>query len=187
MLAWFSTPNMSPCFQRLIKTYYLLLAFLKTCQSVLIRNIRFLAFSFITTTVDDVHKNRYQHNISYSTYLSVGHWVRLSSKMLRYDNLANPESSQWNPSSKLFWLTSFWVDNIQLLAHHKKVLKTNQNQSIITKKFNVILQGKGYYGLPWSWWDTAAHQRLINITGLISKFIGVKFKYSLGAINYSMF
>ena len=142
MLAWLSIPNMSHCFERIVKTYYSLLDFLKACQCVLIRNIRLLTFSFITTTVPDVHKNRYQHNISYSTYHSVGYWVRLSSKMLRYDNLANPESSQGNPSSKLFWLTSFWVDNTQFPAHHKKSVETNKNQSIINKKVNLILHEK---------------------------------------------
>ena len=46
-----------PChvtLQILVKTYYLLLDFLKACQSVLIRKKRFLTFSFITTTLLDI-------------------------------------------------------------------------------------------------------------------------------------
>ena len=45
---------MSHCFQRLSKTYYLLLDYIQAFQSVLIKNIRFLTFSFITTTLQDV-------------------------------------------------------------------------------------------------------------------------------------
>ena len=45
---------MSHCFQGLFKTYYLLLDFLQAFQSVLIKNIRFLTFSSITTTLHNV-------------------------------------------------------------------------------------------------------------------------------------
>ena len=42
----------SHCFQRLFRTYYLLLHYLNVCQSSLIgNNIRFLTFSFITATL----------------------------------------------------------------------------------------------------------------------------------------
>ena len=52
-------------FQRLIKICYLSLDFLKVWQSVLIRKLELLTFSFITTTLLDVlDKNRYQHNLS---------------------------------------------------------------------------------------------------------------------------
>ena len=50
MLLWFCITTISHCFQRLVQAYYLLLDFRKACQSVLIRKIKFLAFSFITTT-----------------------------------------------------------------------------------------------------------------------------------------
>ena len=61
---------MSHYFQRLVKSYYLLLDFLKACQDVLIRKIRSLTFSFISTTLLDVlDKNKYEHNISYSGFL----------------------------------------------------------------------------------------------------------------------
>ena len=56
---------MSHCFQRLVETNYLWLYFLKACQSVSFENIRYLTFSFMTTTLDDVlDKNRYQHKTS---------------------------------------------------------------------------------------------------------------------------
>ena len=56
---------MSNYFQNLVKTYYLLLDYLKARQSVLIRKTRFLTLSFITTTLSDVlDKNRYQHKTS---------------------------------------------------------------------------------------------------------------------------
>ena len=65
---------MSHYIQRLVKNYYLLLDFLKACQSVLIRNIGFFTFSFITTTLHDVlNKKRYQNNAFMSTNLSVDH------------------------------------------------------------------------------------------------------------------
>ena len=59
-------PTMSHCFQRLVKTYYLLLDFLKAAQNILIRNIRFLTFSFITTTLLDVlDKRKYSLTIKF--------------------------------------------------------------------------------------------------------------------------
>ena len=70
MRPWFCIPTMSHYFQRLVKSYYLLLDFLKACQNVLIRKIRSLTFSFISTTLLDVlDKNKYEHNISYSGFL----------------------------------------------------------------------------------------------------------------------
>ena len=61
----FATLKMSHCFQRFVKNYYLVLDFFKPLQNVLIRNIRFLTLSFITTTLYDVlNKNKYQNNIS---------------------------------------------------------------------------------------------------------------------------
>ena len=62
-------PLILHCFETLVKTCYLLLNLLKAYQFVLIENIRFLRFSFITSTLRDVlYKNRYQHNISQSTH-----------------------------------------------------------------------------------------------------------------------
>ena len=124
---------------------------------------------------------------SQSTYFSVDHWVRPSWKMLTYDNLANPGLSQGNTLSKLFWLTNFWVDNFQFSSHHKASVKTNKNQYVITKKFYLIFRGKSSHGLPWSRRDAAEHQILSNITGVISKLIGLKFKNPLGTMNYSIF
>ena len=34
-----------------------------------------------------------------------------------------------------------------LTAYHKKLVKTNENQYVITKTFNSILGGKSYHGL----------------------------------------
>ena len=47
MLPGFCIPVMSHCFQRILKTQYLLLHFLKACQSAL----TFLTYNFITTTI----------------------------------------------------------------------------------------------------------------------------------------
>ena len=59
-------PTLSHCFQRLVKTYYLLLDFLKASQNILIRNIRFLTFSFITTTLLNVlDKRKYSLTIKF--------------------------------------------------------------------------------------------------------------------------
>ena len=63
MLARFWIPSISHSSQRLVKTCFLL-DYSKACQIILIRNMRFLTFSFMTTTLHDVlKKNRYQHNI----------------------------------------------------------------------------------------------------------------------------
>ena len=65
MLPSFFIPTMSHHFQRLVKIYYFPLDFLKAWQSVLIRKIKLLTFSFITTTfLDILDKNRYQHKTS---------------------------------------------------------------------------------------------------------------------------
>ena len=180
---------MSQCFQRLVKTFYLWLDFFKACQSVLIRRIRFLTFSFISTTFLDVSdKSRYQHNTSYSTYFSIDHWLRLSWQMLTYKNLANRGLSQGNPSSKLIWLEISRLDKIQFPAHHKISEKTSKNQSIRTKKFNLILRGESYLGpMPWPRPNAATRQGLTNVTGVISKLIRVKFKTWQGTIIDSIF
>lgn len=111
MMTQFGIPTISNCFQKLAKTCYLLLDFFKTCQSVSIRNINFLNFNFITTILPDIlDKNRYQNNTSWSRYLSVDHWPRLSWKMLTYDNLTIVGLSQGNLPSKLFWLKKYYSD-----------------------------------------------------------------------------
>ena len=38
----------------------------------------------------------------------------------------NPGLSQRYPSLIMFYLTNFWMDNIQLSAHHKKSVKKNK-------------------------------------------------------------
>ena len=75
---------------------------------VFIGNIKFLIFSFITTTFHYViHKKRYQHNAFQSIDLSVDHWVERYRNMLTYDNLANPGLSQGNPSWNWSQLRNF--------------------------------------------------------------------------------
>ena len=50
-------------FPKTCENLYLPLDCLKACQSVLTGNVRFLTFSFITTTLHDIlNKKRYQHN-----------------------------------------------------------------------------------------------------------------------------
>ena len=52
--------GVSHCFERLIKTYYLLLDYFKACHSVFTGNIRFLTFSllFLTTALYYVIKKK---------------------------------------------------------------------------------------------------------------------------------
>ena len=149
MLAWFCITTMSHSSQRLVMfavCFWVSISLL----SVLIRNIRLLTFGFVTTILHGIlNKNRYQHNINQSIYFIVDHWVWLSWKKWNYDNLVNTGLSQGNSSTELFWLTNFWV-NIQFPAPHKKLVKTNKNQSIINQKVNLIFQGKSYNGLSWS-------------------------------------
>ena len=132
------------CFQRFCKTYYFLLDFLMSFQSVLIRNIRFLVqiLRFITITLHDgLDKNRYQLNISWSVYFGVDHRFRLFWKMWSY-NLTKPGVPLENPSSELFRTINFCEDNIQFPAHHKKLVKTNKHQSIITMKSKLVFRGR---------------------------------------------
>ena len=90
--------------------------------------------------------------------------------MLKYDSLTNPGLSQGNHSLKVFWLTNFWVDNIQFPTHHKKSVKTNKSQSI--KEIQPNIPRKRL--LPWSQRDAAAQQRvkLENPSGEIQKSTG---------------
>ena len=55
--------------------YYLPWDFLQVWENVLIRKIKLFTFSFIftTLTLNVLDKNRYQHNASYSIYLSIDH------------------------------------------------------------------------------------------------------------------
>ena len=46
-----------------------------------------------------------------------------------------------------------------------------------------MFQGKSYHGLPQAQRDTATHQGLSNIKGLISELIIVKVKNTLETIN----
>ena len=46
-----------------------------------------------------------------------------------------------------------------------------------------MFQGKSYHGLPQAQQDTATHQGLSNIKGLISELISVKVKSTLETIN----
>ena len=108
--------------------------------------------------------------------------------MLTYDNLVNPWLSQWHSSSKLFHPKKFSVDNVQFPAHHRmSVKKFRMFSKFKTKNFNLIFRGKSYLELQWSQSDAATHQGLSNVTGVISKLIGEKFKNSLGTINDSVF
>ena len=45
-------------------------------------------------------------------------------------------------------------------AHHKKSVKTNENQSIITKQFNPIVREKSHHGLLWFQLDPSRLQEL---------------------------
>ena len=141
MLVWFCITTMLHSSQRLVMfaIYFWVSISLLT---VSIRNIRLLTFGFVTTILHDIlNKSRYQNNINQPIYFRVDHWVWLSWKMWNYDNLVNTGLSQGNSSTELFWLTNFWV-NIQFPALHKKLVKTNKNQSIIYQKANLIFQGK---------------------------------------------
>ena len=72
--------------------------------------------------------------------------------------------------------------------YRKKLVKTNEKQPTITKKFNPIFHEKVTT-------DYCDHDEtlpgtmdcLSDINGMISKFIGVKFRNSPGNINYSTF
>ena len=104
--------------------------------------------------------------------------------MLTYDTLANPRLSQKSASSKPFWLTKFWVPKIEFPAHQKKEVKKNKkHQSVISKRFDLMFQGKSCHGLSQAQRDTATHQGLSNIKGLISELIRVKVKNTLETIN----
>ena len=130
-----------------------------------------------------LRENMGQKNSEYIHFLSsvsADYWVWLSWDLLTYDNAANLGLPQRDPSSQLFWLTHFWVNNIQLPSYYEKSAKTNKNWPIITKILNLIFGGKSYLELPWSRRDAAAHQRLSNITELVSKLIGVKSKIHWG-------
>ena len=75
-----------------------------------------------------------------------------------------------------------------LTAYHKKLVKTNESQYVITKTFNSIFGGKSYHGLLRSRWDPSWNQRyLTDTTSVISKFSGVKFRKSPSNTNYSRF
>ena len=123
--------------QRLFKNNYLSLDFLR----VLIREVRFSTFSFITIALLDVLDKKDTKITHLCLHiLAFTPEVDDPEKCLTYDTLANTRLSQGNPSSKLFWLKFFWVDDIQFPAHHKKSAKTNKNQLIVTKK--LILNSK---------------------------------------------
>ena len=63
-----------------------------------------------------------------------------------------PDYHTRNLSAKRFQL--------RFLAHHKSLVKVNENRSIITKKSNPIFWGKNHPGLLWSRWDLSIHQGL---------------------------
>ena len=135
-------PPISCCSQKLIKTYFLLLNVLETCQFVLMVNMRFLIFSFITGTFHDVLDKKYQHITSKFTYLRVDHTVWWSKKMWINENLSDRRLCQINSSSKWFQLQNFQVCSIQFVAHHKKVIRKRKKKSIIVGKIKLIFQGK---------------------------------------------
>ena len=80
---------------------------------------------------------------------------------------------------------SFKRFQLQFPAQNKKVVKTNENQSFITKKFNPIFQEK----TTTNCFDTNCFDKdcLGDIAEVISKFIGVKFRKPPGNTNYSTF
>ena len=83
-------------------------------------------------------------------------------------------------------------------AHHKTLLKINEDQSIITNKFNPLFweEGTGWGGwgshhlLSWHRPDPSKYQGLskwCHWGNIISKFIGMKSRKWPGNINYSTF
>ena len=67
---------------------------------------------------------------------------------------------------------------LRFSVHHKKLVKTYENQFIITKKFHPIFREK------MSPWITVVTILSVEV---ISKLIGVKFRKSTGNIKYSAF
>ena len=102
--------------------------------------------------------------------------------MLTYDNLTNLGLSQRNSLSKLFWLTNFCVDNIQLSAHHKMSVKTKKNNAPLSRNLTRY-SGEKFSRIAVIPMRRSAQQNMSNITEAISKCIGVKFKSSLATIN----
>ena len=68
------------------------------------------------------------------------------------------------------------------------MVKTNENQSIITMKFNPIFWKKSHHVLLWSQWDPSRHQGLPEWYHRCDiKKYWVKFRKTPGNINYSTF
>ena len=63
-----------------------------------------------------------------------------------------PDNHTGKLSSKRF--------RLQFSTHHIKLVKINENQSIIKKKFNLIFRKKCHHGLLWSRWDPSRNQGL---------------------------
>ena len=100
--------------------------------------------------------------------------------MLTYDNPLIPDNHTGKPSSKRFQL--------QFSTYHKTLVRTNENQSIITLKVIQIFQEKSHHELQWSD-ETLADSKdcISDSTGVISKFIVMKFRKPPGNINYLTF
>ena len=84
------------------------------------------------------------------------------------------------------WIPSFTQFQLCFQGHHKKLVKTNEIQSNITKTFNSIFHKKVTTDCcdPS---ETLADTKDYNITEVISIFIEMKFRKSSGNVNYSKF
>ena len=51
-----------------------------------------------------------------------------------------------------------------ITAHHKQSAKMNENQSVISKKYNSIFQKKSHHGLLWFWWVILQRQYQKSLT-----------------------
>ena len=91
-----------------------------------------------------------------------------------------PHYHTGKPSSKQFQL--------RFSVHHKKLVETNENQSIITKRFDPIFRRKSRHSLVRSRWDHRRHQGLPEWyhRGNIKTHL-VNFRKSVGKIYYSSF
>ena len=132
--------------QMFAKIYYLLLDFLKACQSILIK--KKLLVSFPTTLLDILDKNISRKHIP--VYIS-WRWPMRSSIL---KDVHRQSWQSWIITAKSFIKTvlikfclSKWCP---VPSSPEKVRKTNKNQTIASKKLKLKFRGKSYLWLPWS-------------------------------------
>ena len=110
-------------------------------------------------------------------------------KILTYDNLPDRGLLLGKTSTQTVSIIDFLIDNIQLPAHFKMLVKPNENRSIITKKFSPIFGQKESTRNSAIGWDPAdTKEYLSDIIRVKSGELNVmKFKNSSGNINCSAF